>query len=286
MKAWLLLQQLYEIIIWFRSSKMTIDILISEVEMERRIYLDIDMDFFVEPIQKESVDNIRLFHDRECKVFSVNSVVDELKVRGVSWQNSKISCFTNHKTSYTHWWLTKKQDSILIHIDAHSDLYRNANKDLRLLHNGDIGCYNFIWYGIRDGFIGEVYWVIPDSLKELLHVKNAGNIINNSLIIDKAVDERGLHIRMECIVLTGVLKQITVHVCTIDQLPDFNRVCDHVTIATSPEFVPAACDELVLELLDAFGVSTVVSQNIYNQHKDMLKKTSEELKTAWEKIEK
>jgi hypothetical protein len=193
---------------------------------------------------------------------------------------------TNQKKSDTRWGRKKKQDSILIHIDAHSDLYRNTNKDLRLLHNGDIGCYNFIWYGIRDGFIGEVYWVIPDSLKELLHVKNAGNIINNSLIIDKAVDERGLHIRMECIVITGVLKQMTVHICTIDQLPDFNRVCDNVTIATSPEFVPAACDELVFELLDAFSVSTVVSQNIYNQHKDMLKKTSEELKTAWEKIEK
>lgn len=254
--------------------------------MEKRIYLDIDMDFFIEPIEKESVDNIRLFHDRECRVFSVDTVVDKLKARGLNWQNSKVSCFTNHKISYTHWWISKKQDNLLIHIDAHSDLYRNSNKDLRLLHNGDIACYNYIWYGIRDGYIDEVYWVIPDSLKDLLDVEKADRIINSGLIASKAVDENGLHILMQCIVITGEVKEIPLHICTIDQLPEFKRVCDNVTIATSPEFVPAAGDELVFELLEGFGASKAAAQNIYNQHKDMLKKSSEELQEAWKKLEK
>lgn len=265
---------------------MTIGLLISEVEMEKRIYLDIDMDYFIEPIEKESVDNIRLFHDRKCKVFSVDSVVDKLKVRGISWQNCKVSCFTNHKTSYTHWWISKKQDNLLIHIDAHSDLYRNNNKDLRLLHNGDIACFNYIWYGIRDGYIGEVYWVIPDSLKELLDVEKAGSIINNRLIVNKAVDMNGMHVMIQCIIITGEVKQILIHICTIDQLPDFKGVCDNVTIATSPEFVPAVCDEIVFELLEGFGASKTIAQRIYKRHKDMLEKTSEELQTAWKKIGK
>jgi hypothetical protein len=254
--------------------------------MENGIYLDIDMDFFIEPIVKESVDNIRLYHDREGTFFPISFVVDKLKVRGISWEESKISCFTNHKTSYTHWWISKKQGNLLIHIDAHSDLYRNSSKDLRLLHNGHIGCYNYIWYGIRDGFIGEVYWVIPESLGEMLSVRYADSIINRNLIINKIADEKGLHILVECIVATGEIKRITIHVCTIEQLPSFNKVCDKVTIATSPEFIPANCDELVFELLKCFGAREEIAQNIYKQHKDMLNKTPEELQQAWEKIKK
>lgn len=239
--------------------------------MKNRIYLDIDMDFFVEPIEKESVDNQRLFHDKECKVFPVAPLVDKLNEKGLSWDKSKISCFTNHKTSYTHWWIMKKNACVLIHIDAHSDLYRNSCKDLRLLHNGDIGCYNYIWYGIRDCYINEVYWVIPDSLMELLKIEKASSIINSELIMEKSRDEMGLHILMECIVITGEVKQIPLHVCTIDMLPTIKGVCEKVTIATSPEFVPAACDELVFELLECFGAPAELAQNIYQQHKNMLK---------------
>ncbi|MDF2592310.1 MAG: hypothetical protein K0S75_1776 [Clostridia bacterium] len=254
--------------------------------MEKRIYLDIDMDYFVEPIEKESVDNIRLFHDKECEILSVNTVVEKLREQGLNWKNSKISCFTNHKTSYTHWWISKKQDNLLIHIDAHSDLYRNSNKDLRLLHNGDIACYNYIWYGIRDGYIGEVYWVIPDSLKDLLDVQKAENIINKELIAVKFVDEKGMHLQIQCINITGEIKQIPIHICTIDQLPGLEGVCDHVTIATSPEFVPAAADDLVFELIEGFGATKDAAQNIYNQHKNMLKRSPEELQAAWKKLEK
>jgi hypothetical protein len=246
----------------------------------------VDMDFFVEPIERESVDNTRLYHDKECRIFPVKPLVDKLYHKGISWEKNKISCFTNHKTTYTHWWITKNQNNLLIHIDAHSDLYRNSSRDLRLLNNGDMGCYNYIWYGIRDCYINEVYWVIPDSLNELLDVEKVGSIINNSLIIEKTCNEKGLHIIMECIVTTGEVKQIPVHVCTMDMLPCFKGICNKVTIATSPEFVPAASDELVFELLECFGAPSEMAQNVYRQHKDMLNKTAEELKIAWDKIKK
>jgi|GEM_PF-1391977 len=254
--------------------------------MNRNIYLDIDMDFFVEPIEKESVDNVRLYHDRPCTTFPIAPFVDKLHRKGMFWERGKISCFTNHKTSYTHWWIMKKQNNTLIHIDAHSDLYRNSNRDLRLLHNGDIGCYNYIWYGIRDCFIEEVYWVIPDSMKTILDLEKADTIINSSLIIEKTLDAEGLHILMECIVITGEVKQIPVHISTVEQLPEFEGSCDKVTIATSPEFVPAASDVLVFELMEAFGASRDMAQNIYKQHKDMLNRSAGELKEAWDKLKK
>lgn len=252
--------------------------------MEKGIYLDIDMDFFVEPIEITSVDNIRLYHDRKSTALAVTPIVDKLREKGLSWDSSKVSCFTNHKVSYTHWWILKKSDNILIHIDAHSDMYRNSNQDLRKLHNGDIGCYNYIWYAIRDNYVGEVYWVIPDSLQEMLRQEAAARIINKNLIVDCTEDEKGLHIVMECIVITGELKRVPVHVCTVSQLPNFIGRCDKVTIATSPEFIPAASDELVFELLHAFDAPKDMAENIYRQHKSMLNKTPEELEQAWEKL--
>ena len=254
--------------------------------MRNGIYLDIDMDFFTEPIYKASVDNIRLYHDKEGSCMSVAPLVDKLKQKGLSWEGSKISCFTNHKVSYTHWWIAKRSNNLLIHIDAHSDLYRNRNKDLGQLHNGDLGCYNYIWYAIRDGYVDEVYWVIPDSMKELLIEEKATEIISNDLIKKVWKNEEGLHIQMECIVITGEPKHIPVHICTMEQLPQFDAFCTKVTIATSPEFMSAACDELIFELLESFEAPKELAHNIYKQHKDMLSKTPEELQSAWEKLNK
>lgn len=254
--------------------------------MDKHVYLDIDMDYFVAPIENVSVDNVRLYHDRSCTAMPVEPVVRKLKECGLEWERAKISCFTNHKTSYTHWWISKKQDNILIHIDAHSDMYRNSQRDLRKLSNGDIGCYNYIWYAIRDGYVSEVYWIIPESIKGLMEQQNAAGIINKELIVDSFRDDGGLHIIMNCVLATGEAKQIPVHVCTIDMLPEFNAACDKVTLATSPEFIPAEADELVFEYIKGFGASKDVAYNIFNQHKAMLDKTPEELQEAWEKTGK
>ncbi len=252
--------------------------------MERNIYLDIDMDFFVAPIQRASVDNVRLYQDVPCSLLPAEPAVSHLRQQGLRWTADKISCFTNHKTSYIHWWMSKKQNQLLIHIDAHSDMYRNSERDLRLLHNGNMGCHNYIWYGIRDEYINEVIWVIPDSLSHLLQENQAESIIHNALIKEKHVDSKGLHILMECIVISGETKLIPVRVCTLAQLTDIEGTCAKITIATSPEFIPEEADEFVFELFDAFGVPVSTAENIYKQHKEMLKRTEEEINEAWDKL--
>lgn len=256
----------------------------SEVKLERNIYLDIDMDFFVAPVEKTSVDNIRLYHDRSCSTMPVEPLVRQLRQQGLCWTADKISGFTNHKTSYIHWWMSKKTDNLLVHIDAHSDMYRNSRSDLRLLHNGDIGCHNYIWYGIRDGFIGEVIWVIPDSMDYLLQVDQAEHIVSKELIQKKYEDAKGVHMILECTTITGDVKHIPFHVCKAEQLPELCGNCSKVTIATSPEFIPEEADALVYELFEAFGAPASTAENIYRQHKEMLKRSEEEIKEAWSKL--
>ena len=248
--------------------------------MKRGYYLDIDMDYFVQPIQKAAVDNIRIFKDYACTTEPATPVIDRLAEAGLRWDKKNVHCFTNHKKSYTYWWMDKQKGYTVIHLDAHSDLYRNSEKDLRLLPNSEIGCYNYLWYAIRDGYTDEIYWVVPHSLKHMTSSSCAGEIINESLITGVREDEIGLHIYFRCIDLEGMEKEIVLHVCLVEDLPVIAAECKRVTIATSPEFIPSGADELVFELLECFGADDSLRQNVYRQHKDMLAKPEEEVEKA------
>lgn len=252
--------------------------------MKKGYYLDIDMDYFVEPVQKAAVDNIRVFKDEECTTLSVAPVVEGLLKSGLSWDKKDIHCFTNHKKSYTYWWMDKQEGYTVIHLDAHSDLYRNAERDLRLLPNSGIGCYNYLWYALRDGYIDEIYWVIPETMKHIISDGCADDIINKSMITNSWADETGLHISFCYIDIRGMEKEGMLHVCTVENLPHFDARCKKVTIATSPEFIPEKADELVFELFECFGADDTMKHNIYSQHKDMLAKPLKEVEEAKRRI--
>lgn len=250
------------------------------------IYLDIDMDYFVEPIELVSVDNVRVYWDKPCTLLPVGPLFQQLEESGLRWDRGNVHYFTNHKKSYTYWWMSKNKNNTVIHIDAHSDLYRNSNKDLRLLPNGELRCYNYLWYAIRDGYVDEIYWVLPTSLKHLMNEESAGLIVNKALIRECSRDEYGLHINFDCIDISGTEKSIRLHVCELAMLPKFNRTCDKVTIATSPEFIPERADCLIGELFKGFGADESAIGNINRQHKALLDIPGEELRAAKRKIGK
>ena len=248
--------------------------------MKKKIYLDIDMDYFVLPIERSSVDNLRPYAAEECSVSPVKPVFDKLAESRLTWDTAKVHGFTNHMKSYTYWWMQKKIGCSIIHIDAHSDLYRNSKADLRMLSNGEIRCYNYLWYGLRDGYVDEVFWVIPEDLQELLMESRAGEIINQALIEETYMEGGALNIIFRCIDINGVLKSIRLCVCTLDKLPAFheskyNREIERVTIATSPEFIPEKADELIYDLLGGFGLDKDKCDNLYKQHKAMIKNTAD-----------
>ena len=243
--------------------------------MSKKIYLDIDMDYFVSPIEKTSIDNLRPYAAGQCSVLPIKPVFDRLSDLNLKWDIKKVHGFTNHMKSYTYWWMHKQMGCSVIHIDAHSDLYRNSQVDLRQLPNGKLACYNYLWYGLRDGYIDEVFWVIPDELESLLSESRAGEIINKALIEKCDLEEGVLNIIFKCVDISGVQKSIRLCVCTLDRLPPFDeakycRSIERVTIATSPEFIPEQADELIYDLLGGFGLDKELCDNVYRQHKKML----------------
>lgn len=228
--------------------------------------MDIDLDYLVRPVNKIGTNNVRMYKNDYCIVDNVEYFVNNLVKNGFLICSDK-KFFTNHRKSYTYWWIKKKKDMTLIHIDAHSDLYGNSLRDLTLLSDIDMGCDNYIWYGIRDGYISKIYWVVPDGLYDLSDPELACRFLGkNILACHNYVDGR-LLMKMNVKTRTGD-KVIDYTVCTLDKLPEINGV-ELLTVATSPEFTPEEADAEIFKALELLGASDEEFGRIKKLHFEM-----------------
>lgn len=230
------------------------------------VYVDIDLDYLVKPIKKESVNNVRLYKNEECSIDDINTFIDKLKDRGLVETSDK-KFFLNHRKSYTYWWIKKSKNNTLIHIDAHSDMYRNKNRNLTLLRDTDMGCDDYIWYAIRDSFVSEVYWVIPDNSYNLCSEEFINRTLPRDMLVTYEYAGGMLHAVLRVITREGErdIKYIITH---LDNLPSFDNV-EMLTVATSPEFVPEAADNGFSLALEKLGASEVERARIMKMHSDM-----------------
>ncbi|RYD01915.1 hypothetical protein N752_27710 [Desulforamulus aquiferis] len=128
------------------------------------LYLDIDLDYFVAPIMKESFLNHRPLKGENFSYADPFKLFNILKARGIALGQKRFM-FSNHMQSHLRWWLNKSTDNVIIHIDAHSDLYGNSKPDLITLKQ--LGCQNYLWHSIREDLVSELYWVFPDGSIDL-----------------------------------------------------------------------------------------------------------------------
>lgn len=230
------------------------------------IYLDIDLDYLVTPVRQKSINNIRVYKNDECSVYDINKFAEQLMKKGLLGAKER-KFFTNHRKSYTYWWIKKYMDMTLVHIDAHSDLYRNRSRDLTQLSDTDMSCDDYIWYAIRDGFISRIYWVIPDGLYNLEDKELAYRFISSDMLESCSYTDNMLNINFSIKTRVGE-KNIQYSICTLDNLPEFNEI-DMLTTATSPEFIPQAADKYIEETLGLLGASCEDIMRIMTLHKEM-----------------
>jgi hypothetical protein len=230
------------------------------------IYVDIDLDYLVKPVQLKSTNNIRTYKNNHCEVSDADEFIEKIKNKGLLNVRER-KFFTNHKKSYTYWWIRKMYDMTLIHIDAHSDLYRNRNMNLTILNNMEMGCDDYIWYGIRDGFISKIFWVVPEGLYDLGSMELAKQFISESMIIDSSCEEGVMKIKFSVSTRVGE-KEISYTICTIDKLPKIEGA-EMLTVATSPEFVPEAADCVFERVLNELGAADEEIKRIMDMHANM-----------------
>lgn len=245
------------------------------------ILLDFDMDFFTKPIILESSDNTRPLGIQNPEWVSPEAFFRELSKKGLHWSTEDVQIFTNHKKSYTLWWTRKFRDYTLIHVDAHSDLYRPIGRNLLAMGNGDITCYNYVWYGIRDNFVNEIYWVIPaDHPIDRFMADYEINEMSENELLKKIIDPKMVDrfscrngvasIHTKVVTRTGE-KEILIKVLKVEDLPVFSEPVAMVTGATSPEFMAEECDELIWTFSQQLKAKPGAAENIYRQHWDLIK---------------
>ncbi|KRQ86738.1 hypothetical protein ABG79_01490 [Caloramator mitchellensis] len=231
-----------------------------------RIYVDIDLDFLVKPIKQEGINNIRKYKGEDCTVSNVENFISTLNnLRLLKAKQKKF--FTNHKKSYTYWWINRSLNNTLIHIDAHSDLYRNKQRDLTLLSDTDMNCDDYIWYAIRDGFIEKIYWVVPDDSYNLCDESVVKKFVPSDVLVEMSMKENQVDFLLEVITRYGI-KKIQYTVLHLNQLPRFDSI-DLLTVATSPEFYSDKADEHIFKALRLLGASEDEIKRIMQFHQEI-----------------
>lgn len=228
------------------------------------LYLDIDLDYFIWPVLRESVANHRP-PTTEWKATDPASLLDLLKAKKIELGPHRY-LFTNHMQSHLRWWISRQPDNVVIHIDAHSDLYGHSQRDLKNL--AMLGCQNYLWHAIREGLLGEIYWVIPDGLLDTSDTNLVANMFTPEQVADVSTQAGILHIELICQTPAGE-KIIPYHILSAQQLPIFNQRAQIITVATSPEFIPREADYLVSSMGKELQIDQSVLAKVLQQHQEM-----------------
>ena len=127
---------------------------------------------------------------------------------------SRIFRIENHDEALPIWRKSGCTGRILIHVDAHHDMWWVA-----LGQNVTIA--NFISPALRDGILREVYWIVPDRSWE--SAENRRHILHHLSRMQKGFPGRpeSIEIRRDRISTTLLGKSL--HICSVDGLPKFSE---------------------------------------------------------------
>jgi tetratricopeptide (TPR) repeat protein len=128
--------------------------------------------------------------------------------------HSEVHLIENHDEAYAVWRDAGVKDRILIHIDAHHDMW--WCEDL-----GVLNIANFVSQALKDKMVRAVFWVVPDQ--SLATPQNRYVIARQLKDLIKGYPNATRNIRRErgCIRATVLGKQITV--CSLSSLPRFEE---------------------------------------------------------------
>jgi hypothetical protein len=169
------------------------------------LYLDIDLDYFVTPVIKESISNCRPTNGANFRLTEPTTLFNILKQKGVLMGNKRFF-FTNHMQSHLRWWINREPDNLVIHIDAHSDLYGHNQPDLSQLKK--LGCQNYLWHSLREGLIAEIYWVFPEGVVDINDPGLLKRMFTPTQVGNHYISNNILHVELLCTLPGGQTKTV------------------------------------------------------------------------------
>ena len=131
----------------------------------------------------------------------------------------------DHDAALPIWRNLAGKNRILIHVDAHHDIWWVENEK-------NISIANFISPAVRDGIVSEIFWVVPNRSWE--SAENRRQIFHHLKKIQRQFPGRTDSIRMERDRMVTTLLGKPFHVCSIDELP---RIAEDVLLDLDVDYM-------------------------------------------------
>ncbi|MGO9603685.1 MAG: tetratricopeptide repeat protein [Candidatus Binataceae bacterium] len=116
---------------------------------------------------------------------------------------TRIHLMENHDQAYYAWRDAGVRDRVLVHIDAHHDMWCIED-------NRGITIANFICPALREGIVSEIYWIVPDRALKNAHARRELLAQIKSLAKDYKTDPRAIEITRDRITLPVLGKRLTI----------------------------------------------------------------------------
>ena len=128
--------------------------------------------------------------------------------------NLKIHTMENHDNAYHVWKESGVKQRILVHIDAHHDMW--------FIREGHyINIANYICRAIEDKIVSEIFWVVPDKTWD--SKKNIKPILQYLSKITKTYPGKAVPINIQLDYISTSVYGKSLTVCTLNNLPSLNK---------------------------------------------------------------
>jgi hypothetical protein len=144
----------------------------------------------------------------------------------------RIFLMENHDEAYWAWQRAGVCDRILVHIDAHEDMWWVADED-------SLDIANFISRAVTAGMVKEVFWVVPDQTWDSEQIRR--RVRRRLEKVLKSYPGDGPKIAEEDEQISAVLLGRSLRVCPLANLP---RISEPVLLDIDVDYlvIPRACN--------------------------------------------
>jgi tetratricopeptide (TPR) repeat protein len=160
----------------------------------------------------------------------ITSAMSESKVLPNSRRNY-VSLMENHDEAYHLWRAAGVKQRLLIHIDAHDDIWWVPDAASPTIAN-------FICPALKEDLVKEVFWVVPDQTWN--SIKSQGPVLRRLRRISKTYPGDPHPVRVESQMISTHLFGKPFHVCRLNDLPP---IPENVLLDIDVDFlvIPRAC---------------------------------------------
>jgi tetratricopeptide (TPR) repeat protein len=127
---------------------------------------------------------------------------------------TRVVLMENHDEAYFVWRDAGTKDRILVHVDAHHDMWWIAE-------NSSITIANFICPALREKMVREVFWVVPDQTWDL--PRSRKSLFLHLMEITKSYPDSTKAIEVGKKSVSAVVLGKPLTICSVDELPEIHE---------------------------------------------------------------